>query len=169
MIFTLTQFSREVIFHYNLVQYLNLISRPQNYQRCPVSLRANHVKGPYLLQTFESFLLFICFDYSLYIYIMMGRVKLMPVLLLILCHFWHEVSAAGCSGLRRVILDSLEGTVTDGEGFYEENAHCEWLIRGEESVVEIIKSSLILPMVCWPQGYEPVFAIRWKIQAYFTG
>ncbi|XP_033641193.1 multiple epidermal growth factor-like domains protein 8 [Asterias rubens] len=63
---------------------------------------------------------------------MMGRVKLMPVLLLILCHFWHEVSATGCSGLRRVILDSLEGTVTDGEGFYEENAHCEWLIRAPD-------------------------------------
>ncbi len=63
---------------------------------------------------------------------MMGRVQLFTVLLLVLCQFWHVVSSAGCSGLRRVILDSLEGIVTDGEGFYEENVHCEWLIRAPD-------------------------------------
>ncbi|XP_022097491.1 multiple epidermal growth factor-like domains protein 8 [Acanthaster planci] len=54
------------------------------------------------------------------------------LVLLLICACGRLALAAGCSGLRRVLLTDLEGTVTDGSGFYDENVHCEWLIEAPD-------------------------------------
>ncbi|XP_038062576.1 multiple epidermal growth factor-like domains protein 8 [Patiria miniata] len=51
---------------------------------------------------------------------------------LFICGCGRLATSAGCSGLRRALLTDLEGTVTDGVGFYEENVHCEWLIEAPD-------------------------------------
>ncbi|XP_072048546.1 attractin-like protein 1 [Amphiura filiformis] len=50
------------------------------------------------------------------------------VLLLLILGSFPSTALASCTGLGRSVLTDLQGTITDGDGKYPEDEHCEWLI-----------------------------------------